>query len=298
MGRMLEALKRAAERHGRQETTPALHAVWPEAKAVDEAPEEEMPFVEVGGPREPDRPAAHPVTPPPAPKLMTVAFRPLPADHGAGTGLCAFAPELIAYHQPHHSISGQYRVLLDGLQAVLPTEQARVLLFTSSAAGTGTTTVLLNAAITLARQAERRVVVVDANLRRPAVACRLGLADRPGLREVLAGRVRLEDALRPSGLTNLSLLSAGDAEAASPVRLAGEAMRGLLRQLRERFEMVLVDGPRWDGRPEVVALGCACDAVCLCLPEAEQHSQETADLLQIIAEQGATLCGCVLTSRS
>jgi len=61
--------------------------------------------------------------------------------------------------------------------------------------------------------------------------------------------------------------------------------------------MVLVDGPRWDGRPEVVALGCACDAVCLCMPEAEQHRPETTDLLQIIPEQGAILCGCVLTSR-
>ena len=298
MGRMLEALKRAGVRQGRQEQVPALHAVWPDAKAVDETPEEEIPFVEVGGPREAAPPAA-PAAPPSSssPRLMTVAFRPLPADHAAGHGLCAFAPELVAYHQPHHSISGQYRVLVDGLQAALPPDQARVLLFTASAAGVGTTTVLLNAAITLARQAEHRVVVVDAHLRRPATAGRLGLADRPGLRDVLAGRLKLEDSLRPSGLANLSILSAGDPDAASPVRLAGETMRGLLRRLREQFEVVLVDGPRWDGRPEVVALGCACDAVCLCLPEAEQHSQETADLLQVIAEQGATLCGCVLTSR-
>ena len=295
MGRMLEALKRAGERHARQDQGPALHAVWPETSDVDEIPEEDMPFVEVGGPREPAPPAAP--SPAPAPKLMTVAFRPLPADHGAGHGLCAFAQELIAYHQPHHSISGQYRVLVDGLQATLPAEQARVLLFSASAAGVGTTTVLLNTAITLARHSEWRVVVVDAHLRRPAVAGRLGLSEKPGLREVLAGRLKLEDALRPTGMARLSLLSAGDAEAASPVRLAGEAMRGLLRRLREQFEMVLVDGPRWDGRPEVVALGCACDAVCLCLPEAEQHSRETADLLQVIAEQGASLSGCILTSR-
>ena len=68
-------------------------------------------------------------------------------------------------------------------------------------------------------------------------------------------------------------------------------------QLREQFDLVLVDGPPWDGRPEVVALGCACDAVYLCLPEAAQETSETADLLQVIPEQGANLCGCVLTSR-
>jgi hypothetical protein len=74
-------------------------------------------------------------------------------------------------------------------------------------------------------------------------------------------------------------------------------MRSLLRHLREQFDLVLVDGPCWDGRPEVVALGCACDAVFLCLPESDQDTPETADLLQVIPEQGAALCGCVLTTR-
>ena len=59
--------------------------------------------------------------------------------------------------------------------------------------------------------------------------------------------------------------------------------------MRQRFDLALVDGPRWDGRPEVVALGCACDAVYLCLPEAEQDTPETVELLQVIPEQGA---GC------
>ena len=299
MGKMLESLKRARERRGQVGQAPALHAVWPEAKIEDETSEEEMPFIEVGGPRTPADAPALKLVPPPAtaPKLMTVAFRPLPAEHASGYGLCAFAPELIAYHQPHHSLSGQYRVLVDGLLAALPAEQARVLLFSASAAGVGTTTVLLNAAITLARQTERRVAVVDAHLRRPALAGRLGLAEKPGLREVLGGQLKLENALRTTGVANLSLLAAGDAEAASSVRLAGEGMRGVLRQLRERFDLVLVDGPRWDGRPEVVALGCACDAVYLCLPESEQDKPETVELLQVIPEQGAALCGCVLTSR-
>jgi len=140
-------------------------------------------------------------------------------------------------------------------------------------------------------------VVVDAHLRRAAIAARLGLGEAPGLREVLAGRLPLEAALRPTGLPGLSALTAGAVDAAPSTRLVGEAMRSILRLLREQFDLVLVDGPPWDGRPEVVALGCACDAVYLCLPEAEQDAADTADLLQVIPEQGANLCGCVLTSR-
>jgi Mrp family chromosome partitioning ATPase len=102
--------------------------------------------------------------------------------------------------------------------------------------------------------------------------------------------------VRPTGLAQLSVLTAGAGDS-SPVRLAGEAMRTLLGRLRDRFDVVLVDGPCWDGRPEVVALGCACDAVYLCLPEAEQDSTATQELMQIIPEQGAALCGCIVTSR-
>jgi Mrp family chromosome partitioning ATPase len=299
---MLDALKQAQSRRGQGQAgggAPTLQAVWPE-EAQETA---DVPFVEVGGPHDVQKAAKKPMVSPASacaaeeePRLMTVLFRSLSPEAVSGHGRCSFAAELVAYHQPHHAISGQYRAVVAGLLGVLPAEQAHVLLFTSAVAAAGTTTVLLNTAITLARQGGR-VVVVDAHLRRPAVAERLGVPEAPGLRDVLANRLPLADAVRGSGLPNLSVLAAGHSAAASPVRLAGEGMRSVLRQLREQFDLVLVDGPRWDGRPEVVALGCACDAVYLCLPEAEQAAPEITELIQIIPEQGAALCGCVLTSR-
>ena len=66
---------------------------------------------------------------------------------------------------------------------------------------------------------------------------------------------------------------------------------------REQYDLVLVDAAPWDGRPEIVALACACDGVYLCLPEKDQETPETANLLQVIPEQGAPLRGCILTSR-
>jgi Mrp family chromosome partitioning ATPase len=287
MGRLIDAL-------GQNRPAPALHAVWPEEGDND------VPFVEVGGPREPaagvSPSAATPASSrPDAAPLWGVRFRPLPAGLHPAALPSRLAPELVAFHQPGHAVSDQYRDLVGTLLAQLPDPRAHVLLFTAATAGAGTTTVLLNAAVTLAREDGRRVVVVDAHLRRPAVAARLGLGETPGLREVLAGRLPTESAVRPTALPQLSALTAGAADA-SPVRLAGEAMRAILGQLRERFDMVLVDGPCWDGRPEVVALGCACDAVCLCLPEASQDAPETRELMQLIPEQGAALCGCVVTS--
>lgn len=306
MGRMFDAFDQARTRRGTPETfAPSLHTVWPdEAGAPGGADEEEMPFIEVGGPRGPATgavaialplPAAPPLLKMPlvevGPRLMSIRFRPLAPSVQP---LTRVARELVALHQPEHAISGQYRELAASLLAQAPATQPRVLLFTSSGTGVGTTTVVLNAAITLAKQGKLKVIVVDAHLRRPAVGDRLGLSAGPGLREVLAGRMPAEEAVQVTALPGLAALTAGEAEGVAAARLAGETMRSVLGHLRDHFDLVLVDGPRWDGRPELVALGCACDAVYLCLPEAEQAADET---MQVLIEQGAPLRGCILTSR-
>ncbi len=71
-------------------------------------------------------------------------------------------------------------------------------------------------------------------------------------------------------------------------------MRSLLRRLRQQFDLVLVDGPRWDGQQDVVLLGTACDAVYLVVAEGEAESSQVGDLYVAIPAQGARLAGCIL----
>ncbi len=316
MGKMLDAFQQARSRRSAlSPAAPMLTTIWPDEEAMTVAPpEEEMPFIEVGGPRDPSErilvmaptlavaPKVVEPAPVPAPAvcldgLMTVRFQPLSLE-GMPTGpVSRFAPELIAYHQPDHAISGQYRDLTTSLLVQTPMEQPRTLLFTSGVAGAGTTSVMLNTAVTLVQHNLRRVVVIDAHFKRSAIAARLGLPEAPGLADVLAGRADVESVLRATPLPGLTAVLAGTAEVASPIRLAGERMRSLVWQLREQYDLVLIDAPAWDGRPEMVALGCACDAVYVCVPEKEQDTPALANLLQIIPEQGAPLRGCILTSR-
>ncbi len=53
------------------------------------------------------------------------------------------------------------------------------------------------------------------------------------------------------------------------------------------FDLVAVDGPRWDGRPDIVAIGVACDAVYVATPETEAEMPQVDQLIQVISEQGA-----------
>ncbi len=214
------------------------------------------------------------------------------------TKRACLAPELVAYHAPNQPAARQYR---DVLEAVLSASKAAAhpsaLLFSAAAPSSGATTALLNVAITAAEQGRHRILVVDANLRRPAVAERLALAATPGLREAMAGEVNVDEAIQATEQANLFALTAG-LRTASGVRFVAESFRSLLRQLCQRYPLVFVDGPHWDSKPDVTALGSACDAVFLVTPESKAETSQIDALIQLLPTQGARLAGCILVADS
>jgi Mrp family chromosome partitioning ATPase len=280
MGRVLETLKqaearRAAPRVDTGSGEPADH--------LDDALDSDanVPFIEVG------------------PKRMMDASADVLACGPASVAPPESAPgaELADCEAPEGAVSRQYRELLAVLSKRLPQTTAHALLFTATAGGAGTTTVLLNLAVTAAREEGRRVLVVDANLRRPAVAERLGLRPAPGLREVLGGVATLEQAVQATGRANLFALTAGLAGAGPGPRFLAETLRSVLRQARQRFHLILVDGAPWDGRGDAMAAGAACDVVFVVVPEADVESSAVDALLQVIPEQGGRLGGCIAMGR-
>ena len=224
--------------------------------------------------------------------LFRITFQPLPferepadpADH-------RFARELVAFHQPDHSISEQYRGLMGELEAQLGVEPGKTLLFTAAHPSVGVTTVLLNLAISCARRGGTRVAVVDANFARPAMAERLGLAPSPGLREVLGRSVPLVWALQETGQADLIALAAGNPAVPATV----DCWPLVLDQLKQRFDWVLVDAAEW-GHPELPALAGTCAATYLILGQADLGAPELNDLLADIPRQGGRLRGYVLRS--
>jgi Mrp family chromosome partitioning ATPase len=292
MGKLLETLQLTAEPPGRP------------APAPEPAAREEVPFIEVGGRQSPvegspDVLAALPSRAAVGPRLQklrvpaadvrTVRFRPV----SAGRPPARFAPELVAYHRPEHPVSRQYEALADALTEGLPAGGSSVLLFTAAAAGAGTTTVLLNLAIALARRGERRIVVVDAQQDRPAVAERLGLPAVPGFEDVLTGALPLAQALRETGQERLLALTAGRGHGRAVARRTGDSLRRVVRQLGEHDGLVLLDAPCWDGRPELRALAGLCDAVYLV--SAGDDDAATAELRRSLPADGVRLRGQILT---
>lgn len=302
MARMLDLLNSPESRRPRAEPTPAP------AIAGDFGDDDSsVPFIEVGAPgaatvsRKPARTLSPTIIPmprlarraepviDPLPNLFRVAFQPLPFP-GVPEGPLEqrVSRELVAFHHPAHAISEQYRGMMTEIESQLVEDGAKALLFASVLPGAGTTSVMLNLALTRSR--ERSVVVVDAHWRRPAIAERLGIAAAPGLREVLARTVPLAWALHETGQSKLQVLPAGTGDDEPAMDL----WPLLLDQLKQRFDWVLIDGGERGESAGWPALAGTATATYLVLRQAELEREELNNALHDAA--GDNLRGYVLTS--
>jgi capsular exopolysaccharide synthesis family protein len=140
------------------------------------------------------------------------------------------------------SLAESYRQLRTNLQFVDVEEQVQILVVTSSVPGEGKSTTSINLAITFA-QTGKKVLLIEADLRRPKVSNYLGLEGAVGLTNVLAGQARLDDVLQPWGSTGLTVLPCGSVPPNPSELLGSTPMDDLLNELRERFELVILDTP-------------------------------------------------------
>jgi protein-tyrosine kinase len=150
-------------------------------------------------------------------------------------------PVLVAALKPFSPAAEQYRSLR-GRIAQMETEQAlRVIQVTSPGKGDGKTMTALNLALSMAQEFQRRILIVDADLRYPRVHELLGVEPGPGLVDVLTGTVSLEEALLEIPEHHITVLRAGRAYERPAEMLGSGPMRRLVDTLRTQFDRIVFD---------------------------------------------------------
>ncbi|MBE7194199.1 MAG: polysaccharide biosynthesis tyrosine autokinase [Gordonia polyisoprenivorans] len=140
---------------------------------------------------------------------------------------------------PHSSRSEAYRQVRTNLAFVNVDDTPRIIAVTSAIPGEGKTTTAMNLAAALA-DAGSRVVLVEADLRRPTIAQVLGLSPDIGFTTVLIGQASLEDALQNAG-RNLAVLTCGPVPPNPSELLVSEQARSLIRSVAEHADFVVID---------------------------------------------------------
>lgn len=142
-----------------------------------------------------------------------------------------------------HSLAGEsYRRLRTNLQYLGLEEGQRSIVVTSTVPGEGKTTTAINTAAAMA-EAGMRVLLIDADLRRPRVADALNLEGSAGLTQVLIGRATLADVIQPYGHGTLDVLVSGPIPPNPSEMLGFESMQRLLDQAAKYYHAVIIDTP-------------------------------------------------------
>ncbi|UCE87436.1 MAG: polysaccharide biosynthesis tyrosine autokinase, partial [Deltaproteobacteria bacterium] len=169
----------------------------------------------------------------------------------------------------------------------------RVVLVTSTGPEEGKSTVLSNLAVSLA-QGERKTLVVDTDMRRPSLHRMLELRRTPGLAEILAGDIHVDEAIQSTRIAHLDALPCGTVPVSSAELIESASLQQLLCELRSRYDYVLLDSPPAGGLVDAPLLSALADGVLLVVEPGRFDHRVVRRAVQQLETAGARLYGVVL----
>jgi capsular exopolysaccharide synthesis family protein len=199
----------------------------------------------------------------------------------------------LCLHDPHGLRAEEVRKIRTNLQFVDVDRPHRVILVSGALGSEGKTTTACNLAISMV-EAGKRVILIDADLRKPRAASFLGLPNGAGLTDVLVGRTSLDAVVQPWGTDFLKVLSSGSTPPNPSELLGSQHMAGLLEELRSSYEVVVVDGPPLLRVADAAATATSCDGVLMVVRHGRTRQEQLREALDSLRNVNVPVLGTVL----
>ena len=200
---------------------------------------------------------------------------------------------VILRDEPLGAAAEAIRRLRTNLQFTDVGDRPHSIVVTSSVPGEGKSTTSLNLAVAMA-DAGSRVILVDADLRRPSVASSLGLEGAVGLTTVLIGRAEVADVVQRWENTTLDVLPSGRIPPNPSELLGSTAMERLLVELTARYDVVLLDSPPLLPVTDAAVLSNLAGGTLLIAGANQVHRPQLREAIQSLVNAGAHVHGLVL----
>jgi len=220
-------------------------------------------------------------------------------NEGLGIRVIGTLPSLSSRHalDPGHPIVAQLTESIDGVRTILmhdsTSKRRQVVLVTSAATMEGRTTVASQLAASLAR-AGRRTLLVDGDLRRPALHSLFDVPLEDGLCEVLRAEVDVDDVIRPTHAEGLWLLTAGYCDVDAIHALATEQMQPVFDKLRNEYDFVIIDGAPILGMSDALIFGQYSDGAILSVRRDHSQMPKINHAAELLRDVGIRIIGAVV----
>lgn len=193
---------------------------------------------------------------------------------------------------PRSPMAETFRTLRTNLEFASVDKPLKTILITSPGSSEGKTTVASNLAAVMA-QANKRVILLEGDLRRPRVHKALGMSNQVGLSDVFRGQMDIRDVARYSKVKDLAVITSGSLPP-NPAELLGSArMVQILARLVESASVVIIDSPPFVVTDATV-LAAKVDGVLLVIQPGKTHAEAAKAMLAQLNRAGAHVVGVVL----
>jgi succinoglycan biosynthesis transport protein ExoP len=202
-------------------------------------------------------------------------------------------PSVCTYHRSHSPEAEAYRAVRTALYFSSRGQGYKVIQVTSPNVGDGKTTLAANLAVSMA-QSGKRVLLIDADLRRPRLARLFAVPNKVGFASVLAGSVEPSEAILETGVAGLALLPSGPLPPNPAELLTSSRLPELLAWLRERYDYVLLDSPPVLTMTDASTVGPQVDGVVLTLRLTQYGRIEAERTREMLTGLGGNILGVVV----
>ncbi len=209
------------------------------------------------------------------------------------TALASVNNELLSGHDPLSSFSESYRALRTSLLLSSAEHAPRTMLITSSHPAEGKTTIVANTAISLA-QTGARVLVLDADMRRPRCHKILSTKNDLGLSTYLSRDIPVDKVIQAHDIPNLFVMSAGPVPPNPSELLSSSKMHILVAELQDRFDHIIIDSPPVIHVTDALIISPHVDGVVIVVKSGHTPREAVQRAKQALTDVNAKIFGVVL----
>ena len=189
---------------------------------------------------------------------------------------------LITQTLPKSPISEQYRVIRTNIQYTTVDKEVQLLMVTSSDPGEGKTTTAANLAIVFAQQG-KKVLLVDADLRKPNIHYLFNLPNAYGLTSILVKSLNISNVITSTEEERLFILTSGPIPPNPAELLSSIIMKDLIEELKQEFDLIIFDTPPLLAVTDAQIVANICDSSILVIASSKTEKEKALKSKELLS---------------
>ena len=207
----------------------------------------------------------------------------------------AAARKLVTSVNSKSVVSEQFRTLRTNINFSMPDQELQTILFTSASPGEGKSTVAANTAVVFAQEG-KRVLLVDADMRKPTVHYTFHMTNTLGLSNLLTRQASLAEVVKESEIEKLHVITCGPIPPNPAELLGSRTMNKVIEEMKEHYDIILFDAPPVLSVTDGQILSNKCEGSVLVMSAGQTEKENIVKAKEALVSSQANIIGAVLNN--